>query len=168
MMDGGVPNRSECGARVATGGGDPASRSKTLTVRVPMELRQAGGRKLVITPDGIPAAAPAGEETVEAPNRPSSHRRRPPTPMVKALARAFRWQRLMDSGEYTSIAALAAAENIDKSYVSKILRLALLEPKIVEFIVDGGEQGGWRLESLLKSPGSQVARRQPLYGRNHA
>ncbi len=148
-MDGGVPNRSKCGARVATSGGDPASRSKTATVHVPMKLRKSGGRKLVITPDGIPSAAAVGEETEEAPNRRSSRRRRPPTPIVKALARAFRWRRLMDSGEYTSIAALAAAEGIDKSYVSKILRLSLLEPKVVESVINSTEDCECRLEQLL-------------------
>ncbi len=142
-MDGGMPagtDPSVSGTRdgsasAATASGDPASRSKTVTVHVPMKLRQCGGRKLVITPVGVAPSAAAADEGAVAPELSVPRRRRPLTPAVKALARAFRWQRLMDSGDYTSIAALAAAEGIDKSYVSKVLRLALLAPGIVELMV---------------------------------
>jgi hypothetical protein len=58
--------------------------------------------------------------------------------LVKALARAWRWQKLLDSGVYSSVTEIAQAEKISKSYVSRILRLALLAPDIVEGIL-----GGW-------------------------
>jgi hypothetical protein len=51
---------------------------------------------------------------------------------VKALARAWRWQWLLDSGVYSSVSEIGDAENISKSYVSRILRLALLALDIVE------------------------------------
>jgi hypothetical protein len=58
--------------------------------------------------------------------------------LVKALARAWRWQKLLDKGVYGSVTEIAEAEKISKSYVSRILRLALLAPDIVEAIL-----GGW-------------------------
>src|SRR5262245_55418864 len=60
-----------------------------------------------------------------------------PKPLVKALARAWRWQRMLDDGIYTTVSDIGDAENISKSYVSRILRLALLTPNIVEEILVG-------------------------------
>ena len=82
----------------------------------------SGGRKLVLVPDGI----------ATTPERP-----RVDNAMVKALARAFRWRKLLETGVYGTIAEIAAAEKINSSYVSRILRLTLLAPDIVEAIVNG-------------------------------
>jgi hypothetical protein len=57
--------------------------------------------------------------------------------LVKALARAFRWRRLLEDGAYASCEELAAAERINASYVSRVLRLTLLAPEIVEAVLDG-------------------------------
>ena len=57
--------------------------------------------------------------------------------LVKAIARAHRWQGMLESGNYGSITELAAAEEINASYLARILRLALLSPEIVERILDG-------------------------------
>jgi hypothetical protein len=55
----------------------------------------------------------------------------PDATLVKALARAWRWQRMLDEGVYTTVSEIRDAENISKSYVSRILRLAFLAPDIV-------------------------------------
>ncbi|MBB3898185.1 hypothetical protein [Roseococcus suduntuyensis] len=82
-----------------------------LTVRVPLAARkQRGGRKLVLTP-------------VSTTNRGSSAA---DITLVKALARAFRWRRMMEAGRYGTIDELAAAEMINSSYVSRLPRLTLL------------------------------------------
>jgi hypothetical protein len=107
----------------------------TLTVRVPFALRRRGGRKLVVAPDG----------TSWAPPRP-----RVDNTMMKALARAFRWQRMLESGECGSITELAEAEKINRSYVCRVLRLTLLAPDIVEAILDGRQPDGMQLDALLK------------------
>jgi hypothetical protein len=70
--------------------------------------------------------------------------------MVKALARAFRWKRLLDSGRCASISELATAEKIDRGYLGSILRLTLLAPDIVEAILDGRQPEGLGLPTLLK------------------
>ena len=68
--------------------------------------------------------------------------------LVKALARAWRWQRMLDEGVYTSVSEIGDAENISKSYVSRILRLAILAPDIVEVILEGRTDQAVKLEQL--------------------
>ena len=68
--------------------------------------------------------------------------------LVKALARAWRWQKLLDKGVYGSVTEIAEAERISKSYVSRILRLALLAPDIVEAILGGWADQRAMLEKL--------------------
>ncbi len=57
--------------------------------------------------------------------------------LVKALARAHRWQGMLEGGEYGSIEELAKAERINPSYLARVLRLTLLAPEIVESVLDG-------------------------------
>ena len=63
--------------------------------------------------------------------------------MVKALARAFRWKRMLDDGRYASISEIAAAEKIDRGYVGSILRLTLLAPESSKRSSTGGSRWGW-------------------------
>ena len=81
----------------------------TLVVRIPMRFQRRGGRKRIVAPDGSELA-------------PSS-KPQPDGTMVKALARAWRWQRQLDEGAYSSVSDIGEAEGISKSYVSRILRL---------------------------------------------
>ncbi|MBW7928644.1 MAG: hypothetical protein H3C58_11300 [Fimbriimonadaceae bacterium] len=67
----------------------------------------------------------------------ASTQRRADDALVKALARAFRWKRMLESGEYATIAELAEREVIAPSYMTRVLRLTLLAPDIVEAILDG-------------------------------
>ncbi len=94
-----------------------------LTVTVPMTFRKRGGRKLVTSLIGVDAWAPP--------------RARVDSAVVKALARAHRWQKLLDDGRYQTVRDLAAAENINPSYVARVLRLTLLAPTLVVAILDG-------------------------------
>ena len=102
----------------------PSVDAHTVTVRVPLAIRRRGGRKLVLAPDGAEAsAAPVTRHIDNA--------------MVKAIARGFRWRKLLESGAYVTVEDLAAVEKIKSSYVSRVLRLTLLAPDIVESILDG-------------------------------
>ena len=67
----------------------------------------------------------------------TSSQRKTDNNLVKALARAFRWKRMLESGEFTTIAELADSERIAPSYMTRVLRLTLLAPDIVEAILDG-------------------------------
>jgi hypothetical protein len=70
--------------------------------------------------------------------------------MVKALARAFRWRKMLDEGLYGTLEDLARAKNVHATYVSRVLRLTLLAPEIVEAILDGRQSGELRLDDLLE------------------
>ena len=109
--------------------------AQMLTVRVPLAVRKhRGGRKLVLMPGGM---APRGASAAD-------------TTLVKALARAFRWRRQMETGRYSTIDDLAAGEKINSSYVSRLLRLTLLAPDIVEAILDGQQPSEMMLPELMK------------------
>lgn len=94
-----------------------------LTVRVPMTVKKRGGRKMLIAPNTPALPRPAPSKVDRA--------------LVKAVARAFRWQRMLEEGKYASMTDLAKAERINKSYVSRLLGLTLLCPAVVEAILDG-------------------------------
>ena len=70
--------------------------------------------------------------------------------MVKALARAFSWRRMLDTGVHATIEDLPTGKGIAKAYVSRILRLTLLAPEIVEAILDGRQPADLQLEDLLQ------------------
>jgi hypothetical protein len=78
--------------------------------------------------------------------------RRTDSTLVKALARAFRWKRMLESGEFATIAELAEREGIAPSYMTRVLRLTLLAPAIVDVILDGTQGPEVTLASLMESP----------------
>lgn len=100
-----------------------------VTVRVPLCIRKRGGRRVVLSPTG--SVLPGAPRPVVTPADPT---------LLKALGRAFRWQRLLDDGTYASISDIARAEKLDRTYVGDILRLTLLAPWVVEAVL-GGRQG---------------------------
>ncbi|MCA0871339.1 hypothetical protein LCL97_10920 [Seohaeicola saemankumensis] len=107
---------------------------ETVTVHIPFRLVKRGGRKAMHLPEG------------------ASKQCKTDNTLVKALARAFRWKRMLESGEFTTIAELADSEGIAPSYMTRVLRLTLLAPDIVEVVLDG-TQGpdltlAWLLEPL--------------------
>jgi len=110
---------------------------KNVTVQVPLTFRRQGGRKLIVVPGGA-------EPRMSSPN---SFER---DALVKALARAFRWRRLLESGNYASIGDLANAQEINFSYMCRVLRLTLLSPKIVESILEGRANSEFSLRVLLR------------------
>ena len=101
---------------------------QTVTVTVPFAIRKRGGRKLVITPDGV-TSAPTPRTRVDS-------------ALLKALARGFRWRKLLETGHFATIEQIAEAENINPSYVSRLLRMTLLAPEIVEAILAGSHPAG--------------------------
>ena len=57
--------------------------------------------------------------------------------LLKTLARAHRWQKLLHDGRYASIREMAAAEKIERGFLGKMLRLTLLAPDVVEGLMAG-------------------------------
>lgn len=106
--------------------------AQTLTVVIPLSVKPRGGRKAMVTP-GVLALE-----------------RRQDVTLIKAVARAFRWRRMLESGRFGTINELAAAEKINSSYVSRVLRLTLLAPDIIEAILQGRQPERITLPSLLE------------------
>ena len=109
----------------------------SITVRVPLSIRRRPGRKTVVTPVGA-------ANTVQTRADPA---------LLGALARAFRWQKMLDDGRYGSISEMAAAEKIERGYLGKPLRLTLLAPAVMEAIVEGREGVGVGLLGLMEGIG---------------
>jgi hypothetical protein len=105
-----------------TGSAEISADGSRLTVRLPLAIRKRGGRKAVVAPQGA----------VVNPPRP-----RVDSTLVKAIARAYRWQRMLEEGTYASMRDLAAAEKISPTYISRLIRLTLLAPRLVEAALDG-------------------------------
>ncbi|CAA7617232.1 hypothetical protein [Magnetospirillum sp. SS-4] len=122
----------------------------TFTIRVPLTLRRHGGRKLVIVPEGegVPVRAkPTPDDT-----------------LLKALARAHRWKRMLESGQVRSLNELAEAERISPSYLTRIYRLTLLAPDIVEAILDGRQPRILQLADLMDDMPVEWDRQREMMG----
>ncbi len=106
----------------------------TLTIRIPMRLQRRGGRKLIVTPEGaaVPTPTPHRDET-----------------LVKALVRAHRWRRRIESEQARSVTDLAEQEGVTDAYVCRLLPLTCLAPDIVEAILEGRQPKGLRLAEML-------------------
>ena len=108
---------------------------RTAVVSISVSFLQRGGRKQILSPPGTAQWSPAP---------------RVDCALVKAVVRAHRWRRMLESGEYTSSAELAKAEKVNDSYLSRILRLTLIAPDIVEAILSGRQPRTLQLDDLLK------------------
>ncbi|MFC7706215.1 hypothetical protein ACFQXB_18755 [Plastorhodobacter daqingensis] len=104
----------------------------TVTLHVPFRIVKRGGRKEMQMPEG------------------ATHSQRTDNTLVKALARAFRWKRMLESGEFATIAELAEREGIAASYMTRVLRLTLLAPDIVETVLHGRHPPELTIARLLE------------------
>jgi hypothetical protein len=104
----------------------------TITVHVPFRIVKRGGRKEMQLPAG------------------SAQLRKTDNTVIKALARAFRWKNMLESGDFATIAELAQREGIAPSYMTRVVRLTLLAPEIVEAILDGKQRPEMTLARVLE------------------
>lgn len=84
---------------------------KIVSVFVPFKLTKRGGRKEMILPPANELSRPRHDNTV-----------------LKALARAFRWKRMLEEGSYASITELAEQEKIGMSYLTRVMRMTCNRP----------------------------------------
>ena len=106
-----------------------------MTIHIPVTFRQRAGRKQILSPSGSAPWSPAPR--VDA-------------ALLKAIVRAHRWREMLESGEYSCAAELAKDEKVNDSYLSRVLRLTLLAPEIVEAIVAGQQPSTLQVDDLLK------------------
>ena len=126
---------------------------ETLTIRIPLRLQRRGGRKLIMMPEG--AAAPARKPTRDE-------------TLVRALVRAHRWRRRIESGQAKSVTDLAEQEGVTDAYVCRLLPLTCLAPDIVEAILDGWNRrgrGSLRCSGRAARVGGAVAGFRVSFGR---
>ena len=138
-------------AKLRVAGKDWEFDGSTITVRIPMIFVRRGGRKVIIAPDGGDAWAPTKPRTDET--------------LIRALARAHRWKRMLEQGNYRSAAQIADAEGVTRSFVNRLLRLTLVAADMVETILDGRQPKGMQLEELTRAmPSGWDGQRQLLSG----
>ncbi|MEY3664991.1 MAG: hypothetical protein RLZZ153_1173 [Pseudomonadota bacterium] len=118
------------------------------TTHIPMTFRPRGGKTVIVLPDGSRGVV-RREATTD-------------NTMIKVIARGFRWQRLLYDGTYATIEDLAAAEKINPSYVSRILRLAYLSPTVVQAILEGSHPAWLTMKDLLRPLPSDWAEQERL------
>ncbi len=104
----------------------------TVTLHVPFRVVKRGGRKEMQLPNG--AAQPCRTDST----------------LVKALARAFRWKRMLESEDFATIAELAERETIAPSYMTRVMRLTLLAADLVKAILDGKQGPEVTLARLME------------------
>ena len=104
---------------------------ETVTLHVPFRVVKRGGRKEMQMPEG------------------ATQPRRTDNTLVKALARAFRWKRMLESGEFASISELAEKEGIAFTYMARLMRLSLLSPELVDAVMDGHQPANITLANLM-------------------
>ena len=112
----------------------PGKDGQTVDIRVPMEFKTRSGRKEIILPPGAATTADVG----------------PRSPLVVALARAYRWQQMLEAREAQSLDEIARNCGVDRSYVGRIIRLTSLAPAIVQALVAGEETSATTLNALAK------------------
>jgi hypothetical protein len=122
----------------------------TITVTIPMAWKHRGGRKVIIAPDGGDAWAPAKPRRDET--------------LIRAIARAHRWKRMLEDGAHASINALAEAEKINRAYVCRLLNLTLLSPEIAEAVLDGRQPKAMMLGEVVKAIPSGWAEQRRIFG----
>ena len=132
---------------------EPGKDSQTVDIHVPMQFKTRSGRKEIISP-GSPSGLPSGAET--------DPKAQPNRPLVLALARAHRWQRMLDSGEASSLDEIAKHRGVDRSYVGRIMKLASLAPGIVQMLLTGEEPSNTSLNALAKDMPLEWDRHPPL------
>jgi hypothetical protein len=98
-----------------------------ITTRIQLKLKRRSGRKTILENLEF-----AGENAPDNAIGTSIN-----APLLQGLARAFHWQRLLDSGEVRSGTEIAQLEGLNPSTVNELLRIMLLDPLLVQRILEG-------------------------------
>jgi len=91
----------------------------TIRVIIPLKVKRRNGRPRIVPPSDIDAVDPPAQ---------AAH-------LLRAVARAWSWRRMLERGEASTIQDIAAAEKVSDRYVGRMLRLAYLSPSVLEKLV---------------------------------
>lgn len=104
-----------------------------LSLTADAQFRRRGGEVRLILPGVSPY------QTLAQPN----------LALVKAIARGYSWYEKLISGEVISLQSLAADTGVNKRYVSRVVRCALLAPDIVDMILEGRQPSELTLNKMF-------------------
>jgi hypothetical protein len=122
-----------------------------LQIHIPMLIRRMRGRKMVFAPHTLDGDTPGFAVPVQ-------------DAVIQALARAFSWAEILETGQIKTISELARNLEVDSSYVARILKLTTLAPDIIEAIINGEEPDGLSLARLIKSFPEEWSEQRALFG----
>jgi hypothetical protein len=103
-----------------------------VVLNIPMAFRRRSGRREIILPQATATVEPQPNRT-----------------LVLALARAWRWQEMLDRGDVGSVDELARRLHLGSTYVARVLRLTSLAPSFVDAVLAGEEPDGLSLRHLM-------------------
>ncbi|MBF0155199.1 MAG: hypothetical protein HQL64_15790, partial [Magnetococcales bacterium] len=106
---------------------------KMLSIFIPVKFQRRGGRKMIVASDGVIGMRCQRDEA-----------------LIQAVARAWKWRKMLDRKEATNLTEIASKEKFAASYVCRIFELSLLAPDIVQAILDGTQPPGLSLRELAK------------------
>lgn len=104
-----------------------------ISVRIPMKMKKHGGRKKITVPTSLDGIV---EDSCN-------------NTFAIAIARAFCWLEMLESGRYGSIREMAEALGICTTYMTRLLRFTMLAPDIIEAILNGSESDGFSQNKLI-------------------
>jgi hypothetical protein len=104
---------------------------------VPLAIKRRGGRKVIVSPDGQPVATSFGPRVDNT--------------LLRAVLQAFHWKNQLEAGQFATVSELAAAEGLNGTYVSHVMRLTLLAPDLVEAVLDGRQPKTMQLQTLIRA-----------------
>lgn len=112
---------------------------QSVSVRIPMKMKRRGCRKVIIVPDGLENHNPQAKSDYNM-------------PLAMAVAKGYHWHEMFLSGKYSTATQLAEKLGHDRSYVTRMMRLALLAPDIISAIINGNEPDGLTFKNLTSKP----------------
>ncbi|MGE3989176.1 recombinase family protein [Pseudorhodoplanes sp.] len=132
--------------------GRATPRNKAYQVRVPIELtRRNGETALVIVADK------------------RDHQAEPDSALIKAIARGFTWFEELATGRSATVTAIAARERVSDRYVSQMIELAFLSPRIIEATLTGTRVAQISTKNLvfdIEIPSAWSEQENAFYARN--
>lgn len=100
---------------------------------VPLTIRRKRNHKVMTPPPGEHSALGSGGEDIS---------------MIRALGKAFYWQKLLDQGKFATIRDLSRSMKLEQGWVAEVLRMTMLAPDIIEAVLEGKQPRHLNLQTL--------------------
>jgi hypothetical protein len=111
--------------------------TRTISVFVPLNIKKRGGGTFILTPKD------KGPKEDQADSKHFNH------PIIKAIAKAYKWKIMIETGQISSLGEIAQKEKLKPPYVSRVFSLNFLSPRIVEGFLNGNQSRKLNLRSFI-------------------